>query len=293
VSTKKTIGNKNVPATGHALLGDDGNPFGLANVGGTIYSGVVPTDIENMGWLRETILGFTRDAELETLRDVWPGNEEGLTLPATAQQIIIDSTSGQDAVAGDGARRITIEGLDGDYRMQSEEVVMSGATDAHTINEYIRINKMYVSQAGTGLGHAEGDIISRYETGGVPRQLAVIPENHNTSASAIFTVPLGYTAIVTNWKAFTSIPNPMVDTWSALSVMLHLRSNYNNYSGLQLNTFKTYDLMGCTGFSQCQFSPSFLFPETSDIKVSVGSTVSIGTETAYTMTSVGLYLRPN
>ena len=106
-----------------------------------------------------------------------------------AANIDIASSDAADTSAGTGARTIVIEGLDADGVEQSETIILSGTTDVHPVNDYLRIHRAYVETVGTG-GVNAGAITIDDGTG----TFAVIPAGKGQTQQATYTVPTGYTA---------------------------------------------------------------------------------------------------
>jgi len=79
------------------------------------------------------------------------------TFPTSAATINIASTSANDTLAGTGARALLITGLDADWELLTETVLMSGQTPVTTSSSFLRINNMLVVSVGS-LGFNEGDI---------------------------------------------------------------------------------------------------------------------------------------
>jgi len=72
--------------------------------------------------------------------------------PTANVALEIVSDDGDDDVAGDGARKVMIQGLTldgGAFVAQEEEVEMDGTTPVDLANEYIRVFRMWISETGT------------------------------------------------------------------------------------------------------------------------------------------------
>jgi hypothetical protein len=109
----------------------------------------------------------------------------------TAAQLELTSTDADDTdTTGNGARTVTIEGLDANYNEISETVDMNGQTadaGSTTTASFLRVNRMYVATAGS-----TGD-----QTTGTPNDLttirARIDANAGQTLQCIYTVPAGKT----------------------------------------------------------------------------------------------------
>ena len=114
-----------------------------------------------------------------------------------------------DTVAADitGAWTVEIQGLDGDYNLQTEVVTLNGVTQVLTTKTFLRVFRAKVVTAGTA-GSNQG-AIHVYDNGGV-NQVAHIPVNYNQSMQALYTIPAGYTGYMTRWYA-SSASNQTLD----------------------------------------------------------------------------------
>jgi hypothetical protein len=137
-----------------------------------------------------TIFGYNGDLD-QTEESIWP---DGGTVPhpTTAAVLDIVSTSTADDAAGTGARTVFIEGLDNNYNVISETVILDGTTVVETVNSYLYVNQFYVATAGTG-GVNAGEITAK--VGATLYDLIAVGYNQRTTAH--YCVPAGYTAYLT------------------------------------------------------------------------------------------------
>lgn len=125
---------------------------------------------------------------------VWDGG--GIySYPSSAGIATIVSSSTADDISGTGAQKITIEGLDANYRVQIVEVEMDGATNVVTTESFIRVYRAFVSQAGSGKVNAGNITIS---IGGAVR--AQISADQGQTLMAVYTIPSGFTGYITQWS---------------------------------------------------------------------------------------------
>lgn len=104
---------------------------------------------------------------------------------------------------GSGANILTVFGLDGNYKILTEDVRLDGQTIVTTTNSFLRVFGAEVIRSGTGLVNA-GDIhivktgTGGTYTGGVPgtltSALCKVLAGYGASGNGIFTVPAGKTA---------------------------------------------------------------------------------------------------
>lgn len=118
-------------------------------------------------------------------------NVNGLyTYLTTAGIVDIDSTSDQDSgpggvnPVGTGIQSVVVIGLDANWLLQSEVVVMDGTTTVSTLNTFIRIFKIAAVLVGSS-NYAVGDIEAH--VGAI--HLADIFIGENNSDLGIYTIP--------------------------------------------------------------------------------------------------------
>lgn len=144
-----------------------------------------------------TIFGYNGDLD-QTEESVWP---DGGTVPhpTTASVLKISSSSANDTFAGTGARTVAIFGLDANYNVVSESVILDGQNSVNTGYSYLYINRFYVTSVGSGEVNA-GNINAGTGTvtAGVPAVLYdLIAAGYNQRTTANYCVPAGYTAYLT------------------------------------------------------------------------------------------------
>lgn len=141
------------------------------------------------------VIVFGYNPDLDTSEEsIWPN---GGTVPhPTAESVLkISSTSANDTSDGTGARTVFIEGLDGDFNVVSETVILNGQTEVNTVNSYLYVNTFYVATVGSGGANA-GDVNAGTGTvtTGVPAVLYdMIATGYNQRTTAHYCVPAGYT----------------------------------------------------------------------------------------------------
>lgn len=141
--------------------------------------------------------GFNPDVD-DSLETIWA--EGGLYSYLSAATVLkVSSSSANDTSAGTGARTVELFGLDADYDEINETVILSGQTAVNTTQSFLRVNRMIVRSAGTG-GTNAGVIYAGTGTvtSGVPaNKYATVSAGDGQSLMALWTVPRGYTAYVT------------------------------------------------------------------------------------------------
>lgn len=129
-----------------------------------------------------------------------------LSVPGAAAVISVASSDNvADTGAGTGALTVRITGLDGNYKMISEDAVMGGQTEATTTATFLRVFDVEVLTAGSGGANA-GTIYVGVGTftAGVPATIYLqIPPAQNISQNGAWTVPAGFTAYLMSSEFWT------------------------------------------------------------------------------------------
>jgi len=150
----------------------------------------------------QNIFGYgTTPATASLFRTVWENM-------ATTEYVFPSSALTMQLVsnaAGDTAT-ITIVGLDASYNQITETLVLNGTTNVPTVNQYFRINSMYVS-AGSATNPT--GVVTLTNGGVTYAQINTGVFNGTTSSlgrsqMAVFTVPAGYTFYGYRYGAYSS-----------------------------------------------------------------------------------------
>lgn len=149
---------------------------------------------------RRLAFTFGRNSLVQNvLCDLWEGPTCTYVFPATAQQMLVLSSSASDTLAGTGARTVTIDYLDSAYAQQQTTVDLNGTSAVLTAPTGIfRINGFYVSAVSSG-GSAAGNISLQNTAGTVT--YGYIVAGNNTARQAVFTVPAGVHGYISHWQA--------------------------------------------------------------------------------------------
>lgn len=136
-----------------------------------------------------------------TFRTVWENMATTeYVFPSSALTMQLVSTA-----AGDTAS-ITITGLDANYLIISETLVLNGTTNVPTTKQYFRVNNMVVS---SGSATNPAGVVSLSNGGVVYAQINTAVFNGTTSSigqtqMSVFTVPAGYTFYGYRYGAYSS-----------------------------------------------------------------------------------------
>lgn len=147
--------------------------------------------------------GRTTNVDSASATDIWDGANDGVATsiwvpPTTGRIHNIASTSSADDAASTGARTLTIYGLDSNWLEATETVTLDGTNNVATTNSYIRIYRMTCDTWGTGTVNA-GIITATAQTDSTVT--AAIAAGNNQTLMAIYTVPAGKTAYITEYYA--------------------------------------------------------------------------------------------
>lgn len=183
---------------------------------------------------------------------IW--NESGTTVgyPASATVMTVSSSSTADTSAGTGARTITVQGLDADYNVQSETVILNGQSGVSTVNSYLRMNILTVITAGSG-GKNAGVIYigtGSISTGKPAVIYSSIAAGFNRSQQGFYTIPNGLTGYLLRQSVTT-------DT-AATQAFLYTRLFGGLFTLVRINE------VGVSGFSR-EFKLPLALPAKTDI----------------------------
>jgi hypothetical protein len=114
--------------------------------------------------------------------------------PSDAAILRVFSDATQDDDGNDGARVVTIEGLDANYNEVSVDVTMDGTNAVNTTQTFTRVNRAFVKTAGV-LNYNRG-VISVVHQGTGTYTVATIAQTMSQTQQAIYTVPNGKTLYI-------------------------------------------------------------------------------------------------
>ena len=169
------------------------------------------------------------------------------------------SADAQDSASGDGARTITILGLDNNFNEIEETVTVGGTA---TTLEFLRVYRAYVATTGS-LDTNKGDVLISTGAGGTGTVLADIGIIGTGSTFglgqtqlALYTIPAGKTGVLTTWNVGCAPMN------NKATVILKSRELNGEAS------FRTKDIVDLVGGYHTQnYSIPLKFPEKTDIEV--------------------------
>ena len=189
----------------------------------------------------------------------------------TASQIFVYSASANDGVGQTGAIKVTVQGLDENWNIISEELTVNGAGSTAT---FLRVYRSFITDAGS-VGYNTGNLIVSTQASGAGTVLADIGGDgsgvnfigYGQTMLALYTVPAGKTAYLTQWTIGAANYN------TSTSAFLRTRLPIN---GFVMTTSDTMAVSG--GFHVKNYSIPLKFLEKTDIEVQAfnggGTTIS-------------------
>ncbi len=152
-----------------------------------------------------------------------------------AELITISSDNAADTLLGANATSVLIEGLNENFTEISEIVNLLGTTNVNTTQEFIRVNKMFVSEVG-GYTNSNIGIITGIASLSLTTQIE-IPAGEGISKTTHFTVPSGQNLIVTVFRV-------TMDTGKTIDITFKIRENADDIT-IPMSPVKTLrDLRG-------------------------------------------------
>jgi len=133
---------------------------------------------------------FGRNPDVDTgYEDIW--NDGGvITFLSSPSTLTVTTTGNDNGASSTGARIITIEGLDENWNTQSANVTTNASVPQTTSENWLRVNRAYVAEAGTLLTN-ENDVIITATTGG-SIQAHILADEGQTMKTQ-YTIPIGFT----------------------------------------------------------------------------------------------------
>jgi len=177
---------------------------------------------------------------------------------------------------------ITIIGLDANYAVITETLTLNGTTNVPTVNQYFRINQMFVA---TGSATNPTGVITLSNTGGtvVYSQINTGTFNGVTSSlgqtqMAVYTVPAGYTFYGYRYGAYSSFNGNT--------------ANYTTYRAVTNSSAGVQKLIVQTPFNttyEVQRHFPFPYTEKTDLRFQIAS--SVGTAATVSVNIGGILVK--
>lgn len=203
--------------------------------------------------------------------------------PTSSASLEILSDQLQDQPGGNGAHKVTVQGLDSSWNEQTEQVTLSGTTPVSLSNQFIRVYGMFVSESGRYANQAQasqrGNLTLRGAGGGVTwATIPTIATNFGAGESLIgaYTVPAGYTAFILS-QIFS------IDGNKSANLYFFNRSDANDVSSPYTGIMKAQSIYtGASSVYQFEHKANESYSEYTDIgflaSYTSGGTASIAVE---------------
>ena len=136
---------------------------------------------------------FGRNQDIDGAEDVWGGGGDYTGMPTTGNPETITVTS--SATSTDAGLVLTIEGLDGSYNYQSEQITLNGSGVGVSVNTYWRCNRAYVRTAASGQTANVGTLTGNHTTT-TANVFFVMPVGFNQTQIAAYTVPANRLVVI-------------------------------------------------------------------------------------------------
>lgn len=138
--------------------------------------------------------GRSDSLNANVVEDVWESGGTK-TLLTSAETMNVASANINDTNGGSGANYVQVGGLDANYNLISEIVVMNGTSNVETVNSYLRVNRVRVVFSGSGKKNTGAITVTSSSSAALQ---STIPAGESISQQSHFTIPAGYTAFTTN-----------------------------------------------------------------------------------------------
>ena len=202
----------------------------------------------------------TTPATAGTFRTVWENM-------ATTEYVFPSSATTMTLTGGAGdTATITIVGLDANYNVLTENLVLNGATGVPTVNSYFRINSMFVS---TGSATNPANTVTLTNGGVTYAQINTAVFNGVTSSigqtqMAVYTVPAGYTFYGYRYGAYSSFNGNTV--------------NYTTYRAIVNSSAGVQKIIVQTPFNtnyEVQRQFAFPYAEKTDLRFQIAPSAAV------------------
>lgn len=141
--------------------------------------------------------GFNPDVAATTLEDIWSeGGIISYLSAAETMSVVSDDAADDGNPAGTGLQKVMLEGLDTDWKMITEEVTLEGVTPVVTSKSFIRVDRMFGTDVGSGEFNA-GKITATASIAGSVQ--ASMRAGLGQSEKSQFSIPLGFVGILIAW----------------------------------------------------------------------------------------------
>ena len=164
---------------------------------------------------------------------LWGGGGSGTDFLTAAETLVLTSNNTSDAFNNNGAKDILIEGLDGNFNEVEETLNLNGTSAVNTTNQYTRVNRISVNNAGPTKTNA-GTIRLRRSNDNF---MALIGTAVGVSRNGIYTVPAGKTFFLTGILITALALDDNANTTMQCKIRLRLNRGVANHVEQDLYDF--------------------------------------------------------
>jgi len=153
---------------------------------------------------------FGWNSDVDAAEDIWDGGGD-YTFPAAAAATTVVSASTADDTGEAGAITLSVQGLDSNYLMVTEDATLNGTSAVTLTNQFLRVFRMKVKTAG-----ASGANVGAITCAHGATTIAQIGATYGQTLMAVYTIPADYShAVWGTWEA--SVTNFQVSTAATLA----------------------------------------------------------------------------
>lgn len=175
---------------------------------------------------------------------------------ATSVRIKSGGNSADDA-SGNGARKVTVEGLDENWADVSETITTNGSSaSTGTTATFIRVFRAYVTDVGVYTASNTGDIVIENAAGGT--DLITISADEGQTQTSEYTVPAGKTAYLTRFTV-------KIDANKAADVKMFQRRDADDVSAPVTGKRLVYAAFQLIGAESKSLDSYISFPAKTDL----------------------------
>ena len=158
------------------------------------------------------IRGHTPDVDIaNSPADVWENGDRLVYLTEAKAHTIVSTSEDDKSPAGDGARTILVEGLDGNYDPLVETVALDGTTPVALVNNYLRILNISVETSAVDASNVGRITVIDADT----NDQCIMDADEGLSMNSHFTVPRNFLLFIQQCEFNTvrtaGLVEPMVE----------------------------------------------------------------------------------
>jgi hypothetical protein len=179
-------------------------------------------------------------------------------MPTTPTTIELVSSSANDTAAGTGVRRVLVTGIDANWSVVEELIVMNGTTPSVSSTTFYRVTKAESATCGTYGGSNLGAITCRASGGGTT--FVSIPVGYGQTFTSHFCVPAGFYGYISG-ATFS------IDSGKSVSLLVHARDSANLVTAPYGVTSHVQEFVGVTGVATFNYRAPIVISPCSDVYI--------------------------